>query len=79
MVCVHYSVFEPVLPVMTPAQPHHAAIDQMSLLTRRYQKFDTSHFQHNWIPINAFNKASNIDIKPDQSLHHAKTLARPNG
>ena len=32
-----------------------------------------SHVQHNGIPINASNKEGNIDIKPDQSLHHATT------
>ena len=42
-----------------------------------------SHAHHNGIPIDTFNKTSNkagnIDIKPDQSLHHATTLDHPNG
>ena len=42
-----------------------------------------SHAQHNGIPIDTFNKTStkagNIDIKPDQSLHHARTLVHHNG
>jgi|TARA_Y100000022_G_scaffold66832_1_gene57454 hypothetical protein len=70
-------VFEPVLPVITPAQPHQAAVDQMFFACTPTQRIDMSHVQHNGIPINASNKASNkegnIDIKPDQSLHHATT------
>ena len=84
MAKAHYSVFEPVLPMMTPAQPHQAAIEQMFFSCMQTQRIiDTPHVQHNWILINASNKTSNkagnIDIKPDQSLHHATTLLHPNG
>ena len=57
----------------TPAQPHQAAVDQMFFACTPTQRIDMSHVQHNGIPINAFNKEGNIDIKPDQSLHHATT------
>ena len=66
---------------MTPAEPHQAAIEQMFFFLHADAKDDTPHVQHNWIPINASNKTSNkacnIDIKPDQSLHHATTLLIP--
>ena len=75
-------MFDPVLPVMTPAQPHQAAIEQI-FFCMPTQRIDMSDVQHNWIPISASNKTStkagNIDIKPDQSLHHARTLVHPNG
>ena len=71
-------MFAPGLPVITPAQPQQAAIEQFFSCTPT-QKIDTPHFQHNRIAIKASNMASNIDIKTDQSLHHTTTPADPSG